>query len=213
MFRKRIPLLFVTASSLLASCNGGSAQNSTNKRADVKVDFDTVFNITRYSNKANVGTMEFLPLTENTISIRFAFDKSFDDTFVFAYTPTMFSVARLCEEFEQPGDRLFNYPYVEKYDSLHKKLSRVIYDGETKTIIEGISGVKDFYRILLSGSGVLTFEYDATFDPSKHFYACEGARAISPYFVLTDENGKTVDEDCWTWYHFSNKDLFKGEGL
>ena len=211
MFRKRIPLLFVAASSLLASCNGGNAQNSTNKRADVKVDFDTVFNITRYSNKANVGTMEFLPLTENAISIRFAFDKSFDDTFVFAYTPTMFSVARLCEEFEQPGDRLFNYPYVEKYDSLHKKLSRVIYDGETKTIIEGISGVKDFYRILLSGSGVLTFEYDATFDPSKHFYACEGARAISPYFVLTDENEKTVDEDCWTWYHFSNKDLFKGE--
>ncbi|MBO7121140.1 MAG: hypothetical protein J6V79_01950 [Bacilli bacterium] len=211
MFRKRIPLLIVAASSLLVSCNGGNAQNSTNERVDAKIDFNTAFNITKYSNKVNVGTMEFLPLTENTISIRFAFDKSFNDTFTFVYTPTMFSVARLCEEFELSDDRLFIYPYVEKYDSLHKKLSRVIYDGETKTIIEGVSGVKDFYRILLSGSGVLTFEYDATFDPSKHFYACEGARAISPYFVLTDENGKTVDEDCWTWYHFSNKDLFKGE--
>ena len=203
--------MIVAASSLLVSCNGGNAQNSTNERVDAKIDFNTAFNITKYSNKVNVGTMEFLPLTENTISIRFAFDKSFNDTFTFVYTPTMFSVARLCEEFEHPGDRLFIYPYVEKYDSLHKKLSRVIYDGETKTIIEGVSGVKDFYRILLSGSGVLTFEYDATFDPSKHFYACEGARAISPYFVLTDENGKTVDEDCWTWSHFSNKDLFKDE--
>lgn len=209
MFGKKV-FLSAVASILLASCDSGgtSAQIS---RVEAKIDFDNVFNITRYSNKANVGTMEFLPLAENTISIRFAFDKSFGDTFVFVYTPTMFSVARRCGENEQPGDRLFNYPYVEKHDSLHKKLSRVIYDGETKTIIEGVSGVKDFYRILLSGSGVLTFEYDAVFDPSKHFYACEGARAISPYFVLTDENGKTVDEDCWTWYHFSNKDLFKDE--
>ena len=68
MFRKRIPLLFVAASSLLASCSGGNAQNSANSRVDAKVDFDTVFNITRYSNKANVGTMEFLPLTEKQVS-------------------------------------------------------------------------------------------------------------------------------------------------
>ncbi|MCR5514620.1 MAG: hypothetical protein K6F36_04220 [Bacilli bacterium] len=211
MFRKRIPLLIVAASSLLASCNGGNAQNSANSRVDAKIDFNTVFNITKYSNKVNVGTMEFLPLTENTISIRFAFDKSFDDTFVFTYRTTMFSVARRCGENEQPGDRLFNYPYVEKHDSLHKKLSKVVYEGETKTTIEGVNEVNDFYRILLNGSGNLIFEYDATFDPSKHFYACEGASFIGPYFVLTDENGKIVDEDCWTWYHFSNKDLFKDE--
>ena len=209
MIGKKLLLPFV-ASVLLSSCNVSGNSNPVS-RVDAKIDFDTVFNITKYSNKENVGTMEFLPLTENTISIRFNFKKSFDDTFTFTYTPTMFSVARLCEEDEHPGDRLFNYPYVEKYDSLHQKLTKIVYDGETKTVIEGVSGVKDFYRILLSGSGVLTFEYDAVFDPSKHFYACEGATSFSLYFVLTDENGEIVNEDCWTWYHFSNKDLFKDE--
>jgi hypothetical protein len=56
MIGKKLTLPFV-GSIILASCSGGNAQNSANSRVDAKIDFNTVFNITKYSNKVNVGTM------------------------------------------------------------------------------------------------------------------------------------------------------------
>jgi hypothetical protein len=210
MFRKRIPLLFVSMSVLLASCNSGDVPLGPDSPMITGAQCgDIVFDIQKNSTKEMVGTMKFLPLEENKISIVFSFNNSLNEAFVFTYSSKIFSIARHwdVDETTKAEDRFFNnYPYVEKSDSLHGKLSKIVFEGVTSSVTEGTSAVQ---RIALNGSGILTFEYNAVFDPSKHFYACEGTSYISSGFSLLNKDGTKAGEGCHEWYYVSNKDLFE----
>ena len=208
MFDKRIPLLLAVMSALLASCDGGNIPLGSDSPMVIGTQCgDIVFNIRKNSTKETVGTMNFLPLEENKISVRFNFNSSFNEVFVFTYSSKIFSVARRCEVGEVAENKfLDNYPYVEKSDSLHWKLSKIVFEGTAKSVTEGTSAVQ---RIALNGSGILTFEYNAVFDPSKHFYACEGTSYISSGFSLLNKDGTKVGEGCHEWYYVSNKNLFE----
>lgn len=210
MFRKRIPLLFVSISVLLASCNSGDIPLGPGSPMIMGAQCgDIVFDIQKNSTKEMVGTMKFLPLEENKISIVFSFNNSLHEAFVFTYSSKIFSIARHwdVDETTKAEDRFFNnYPYVEKSDSLHGKLSKIVFEGVTSSVTEGTSAVQ---RIALNGSGILTFEYNAVFDPSKHFYACEGTSYISSGFSLLNKNGTKAGEGCHEWYYVSNENLFE----
>ena len=194
MIRKRIALL-VAISSLLASCDGGGIENGPDSPMVVAFTYgDIVFNIQNNSTKEAIGTMKFLPLEESKISISFSFNSSFNKAFVFTYSSDIFSVARRSETGEVAESKfLYNYPYVEKSSSLHGKLSKIVFEGATKSVTEGSA---DIQRIALNGSGVLTFEYNAVFDPSKNFYVCEGISYMPSGFSLLGEKGKKVGEGC-----------------
>lgn len=211
MFRKRIPLLFVSISVLLASCNSGDIPFGPDSPMVIGISSgDVSFNITENSTNETVGTMKFLPLTEQTISIRFDFIRDFRDSFVFTYESDLFCIARRCEENEsiELDKKLIGiYPYVETKRSLHGKLSKITFEGGVKSITEGRA---DIERIAINGSGKLTFEYEgAAFDPSKHFYVCEGLSFIPGGFSLRNDGGGKVGANCHEWYYFSDSDVLK----
>ncbi|MCR5693211.1 MAG: hypothetical protein K6G74_04520 [Bacilli bacterium] len=172
---------------------------------------DVSFNITKDDANNKVGTMKFLPLTDKTISIRFDFVSDFRETFVFAYEYDLFSVARQCEEndsTEQYRRLLGNYPYVETKLSLHEKLSKITFEGEAKSVLEERRDMMQ--NIAINGSGKLTFEYEgAAFDPTNHFYACEGLSFMPKGFSLRDESGKKIGEGYNEWYYISDGDILK----
>lgn len=203
-------LLLPAVSVLLASCDGSGIKIGPGSAMVMGAQCgDIVFSIQNNNTKEMVGTMKFLPLEENKISIVFSFNNSLDEAFVFTYSSKIFSIARHwdVDETTKAEDRFFNnYPYVEKSDSLHGKLSKIVFEGVTSSVTEGTSAVQ---RIALNGSGILTFEYNAVFDPSKHFYACEGTSYISSGFSLLNKDGTKVGEGCHEWYYVSNKDLFE----
>jgi len=200
--------LFALSSLLLMSCSG---ETITGDRAPIyhSPEGDVVFNIVKNSKSKKVGTMQFLPLKEKEISIRFDFDKTFSESFVFTYWSRLFEVARQSEpgEFPSAAESLFgSYPYVETKDSLHEKLSEIVFEGETRSVTQGKSNIQ---RIAINGSGTLIFKYDtAAFDPLKHFYTCEGLSFMPGDFSLHEDNGKRTDEGCDVWYYISDGDIF-----
>ena len=206
-----MPLLFVAMSSLLASCHSGDRPIGPSPMVTGISSGDVSFNITKDKKNENIGTMKFLPLTEQTISIRFDFVRDFHDSFVFTYESDMFCVARAGEEKDSIGQDkklIGNYPYVETKRSLHFKLSKITFEGGVRSVTEGRS---DTERIAINGSGKLTFEYNAAFDPSKHFYACEGLSFMPGGFSLRDDDGEKVDAKCHAWYYFSDKSVLLDE--
>lgn len=200
-------LLLILAPLLLTSCGGESVINRAVTYC--MPEGDVVFNIVENSKSKKVGTMQFLPLKEKEISIRFDFDKTFSECFVFTYWSRLFEVARQSEpgEHHSAVESLFgSYPYVETKDSLHEKLSEIVFEGETRSVTQGKSSIQ---RIAINGSGTLIFKYDtAAFDPSKHFYTCEGLSFMPGDFTLCSESGKRTDEGCDVWYYISDGDIF-----
>ena len=203
-------LLLAVMPILLASCDGSNVPLGPDSPMIIGAQCgDIVFDIQKNSTKEMVGTMKFLPLEENKISIGFTFNDSLDEAFVFTYSSKIFSVARHwdVDETTKAEDRFFNnYPYVEKSDSLHGKLAKIVFDGVTSSVTEGTTSIQ---RIALNGSGILTFEYNTVFDPSKQFYACEGTSYISSGFSLLNKDGTKVGEGCHEWYYVSNENLFE----
>ena len=203
-------LLLAVMPILLASCDGSNVPLGPDSPMIIGAQCgDIVFDIQKNSTKEMVGTMKFLPLEENKISIVFSFNNSLDEAFVFTYSSKIFSIARHwdVDETTKAEDRFFNnYPYVEKSDSLHGKLSKIVFEGVTSSVTEGTSAVQ---RIALNGSGILTFEYNTVFDPSKQFYACKGTSYISSGFSLLNKDGTKVGEGCHEWYYVSNENLFE----
>ena len=207
--RGRKLLLLAFASAALASCNNASADQESPMTISISSG-DVSLSIMEESANEKVGTMKFLPLTEQTISIRFDFVKDLRDGFAFTYKSDLFCIAKPCEEndsTEQSKKLLSNYPYVETKASLHEKLTRITFESDAKNVTEIIS---DNQIITINGSGKMTFEYDgAAFDPAKHFYACEGLSFMPEGYSLCDDGGKKVGENCAVWYYFSDSDVLK----
>lgn len=199
-------LLFTLLSIILTSCHESWTGTPVTY---CMPEGGVVFSVVESGSNQIVGTMQFLPLKEKEISIRFEFDKVSDISFVFTYRSDLFEVARQQTEGESvsANESLFgHYPYVETKNSLHNKLSKIVFEGETRSVTEGKSETQ---RIAINGSGKLVFEYDSVaFNPSKHFYTCEGLSFMPEGFSLYNEGGKKAGEDCDVWYYISDGDVF-----
>ena len=198
-------LLFTLSSIALMSCHEAQIGRPVTYCIP---EGNVIFNIMDDANKM-IGTMQFLPLKEKEISIHFVFDSSFGGTFVFTYRSNLFEIARQQNEDESVSatEALFgHYPYVETKYSLHSKLSRIVFDGTTKSVTEGKALEQ---KIALNGSGNLIFEYDtANFDTSNSFYGCDGLSFMPSGYYLAGDNGKKTDEGADVWYYISDGDIF-----
>ena len=84
-------LLFTLLSIILTSCHESWTGTPVTY---CMPEGGVVFSVVESGSNQIVGTMQFLPLKEKEISIRFEFDKVSDISFVFTYRSDLFEVAR-----------------------------------------------------------------------------------------------------------------------
>lgn len=168
---------------------------------------DVVLNIVEKKSDKEIGTMQFLPLRENTISIHFEIKQNSQENFCFRYSADLFEILynEKDPEEQNTNESMFfgKYLYAETKESLNKKLSKVTFGEETTIVSKEVSN-SEMLEIAIHGTGDLVFEYNTSFDASKCWYSCEGLSFLPSNYVF-ESNGRKLDGSDGTnnYYYFS----------